>query len=61
MLCRYLSMDPRFVSIAVTANGLQTTLSSEQMYKFLVKTVPRQQRTFIKYISRKKKEAVEQD
>ena len=50
MVMRYLSMDSRFRHIAVEMNKFSETLSSEQMYMFLVKMVPYSKSNFIKYI-----------
>jgi hypothetical protein len=50
MIIRYLSMDSRFRAIAVEMNKFSETLSSEQMYLFLVKMIPYNKRNFIKYI-----------
>ena len=55
MVIRYLSMDKQFINYARIANRLQMDLDSEQMYKFLVKTIPKRNKTWIKYISKPKK------
>ena len=55
MILRYLSMDSEFQPIATEMNKYQQTLTSEQMYLFLVKVIPYRRSTFIKYIKSKKK------
>jgi hypothetical protein len=55
MIVRYLSMDDRFFEISQIANNLQSSMSPEQMYLFLVKVIPRSHRSFIKYITKPKK------
>lgn len=50
MIIRYLSMDSRFIAIAAEMNKFSETLSPEQMYLFLVKMVPYDKNSFIKYI-----------
>lgn len=56
MIIRYLSMDKRFSDAAYVANQLHGPLmSQENMYKLLVKIVPRSNNHFIKYISKDKK------
>jgi hypothetical protein len=55
MVIRYLSMDKRFIRYANIANKIQMDLDSIQMYKFLIKIIPQNNNTWIKYISKKKK------
>jgi hypothetical protein len=50
MIIRYLSMDRRFKDIAVEMNKYSATLTSEQLYLFLVQMVPKSSKSFIKYI-----------
>jgi hypothetical protein len=54
MVCRYLSMDSRFFDISQTANRMQGSLSNEQVYTFLVKHIPKQRSSYIKYITKPK-------
>lgn len=55
MIIRYLSMDSRFIAISAEMNKFSETLTSEQMYRFLVKMVPYDKSSFIKYIKQAKK------
>ena len=56
MIIRYLSMDERFTDCAYIANQLHNgTLSQKNMYKLLIKLVPKSKNHFIKYISKGKK------
>tara|TARA_R110002020_G_scaffold90534_21_gene220496 strand:+ start:269 stop:550 length:282 start_codon:yes stop_codon:yes gene_type:complete len=60
MVIRYLSMDERFSDAAYIANQLHNnTLSQENMYKLLIKIVPRSNNHFIKYISKAKNDKKE--
>ena len=52
MVCRYLSMDRRFVNCADYVNKYGGVLTKEQLYHLLVKIVPRHQKTYIQYISK---------
>ena len=61
MVVRYLSMDHKFIEYADIANKLQLTLSSKQMYLLLTKIIPKQRSSFIKYISKPKKEKKSKD
>lgn len=61
MICRYLSMDRRFADQIAQINKLQLLLSSEEMYKYLVKVLPYQKSSFIKYISKPKKSKEKED
>jgi hypothetical protein len=54
MIARYLSMDTRFFEISQTVNRMQLSLPSETVYKFLVKNVPKQRSSYIKYITKPK-------
>jgi hypothetical protein len=57
MIIRYLSMDKRFTDAAYIANQLHTSpnMTQENMYKLLIKIVPKSNNHFIKYISKNKK------
>lgn len=57
MICRYLSMDKRFSAVAAEANRLQESLTQEQMYQYLLASVPRHRNSYIRYISKKKKDS----
>lgn len=59
MICRYLSMDPRFFEIAQIANRMQLHQTNQQMYRFLVKNIPQQRNSFIKYISKPKATSID--
>jgi hypothetical protein len=61
MITRYLSMDKRFADLAFDINKYQMTLTSEQLYLTLCKIIPKQNNSFIKYISKPKKEKVKKE
>ncbi len=54
MMVRYLSMDSRFQEVAFEANRMTELLSAEQMYRYLVKAVPKSSNSFIRYIAKAK-------
>ena len=58
MLARYLSMRVDLVKFSEIINMLNSGsgLSSEQIYKWAYKNIPKQKFPFIKYISKKKKD-----
>lgn len=55
MIARYLSMEPKFLEISQIVNRMQGHQDDETVYKFLVKNIPKQRSSFIKYISKPKK------
>ena len=55
MICRYLSMDKRFIDIAEKMNKMHINLSANQMYRYLLLKIPKQRNSFIRYISKKSK------
>ena len=57
MIVRYLSMDDRFVDIAVVANQFTSIFTKKEMYNFLLKSIPKNRNSFISYISKPKKKS----
>ena len=50
MILRYLSMKPEFLTISAIANSMYQNISKEQLYLFLVKSVPYNRSSYIVYI-----------
>jgi len=61
ILARYFSMRSDLMKFALFLNSYSTSLSNEQMYKFLLNNIPQSKNYFIKYISKPKKKKDESD
>ena len=56
MIARYLSMDPKFLKYAEVVNRMQLHHTSETVYRYCLRAIPRQRSSWIKYIAKPKKE-----
>lgn len=61
MIIRYLSMDKRFSNNIIDIMKLQQILSQEEMYYYLIKIIPKEKNSFIKYITKPKKAKEEKE
>jgi hypothetical protein len=61
MIARYLSMDSKFVNYGALVNKYQLIFMPEQMYLFLVKSIPQNRNSFIKYITKPKKKKISEE
>jgi len=54
MVCRYLSMNSKFINMAEYLNSIQQLLSNKQFYHLVYSLVPKQNTAYIKYIKANK-------
>ena len=56
MIARYLSMRESLLPFAQFINQFGSTLSKKNLYLFLVKIIPKQRSSFIRYMKKKKED-----